>query len=191
MATRAERTAVASTSLRPHRGAGACWSTSVRVAIVALLIDALPAEASCLLLGSRTTVSPGVCWYCVHAFLPCWNPLSAGRSFAITRSAWKRAETVARETRSSIVGVCHSHPTGPALPSPRDLTARRAPSLVHVIAGFRNRQREPDLRCFRYAAASKGGSVAEVILYEVPDRSAAGSQANTATLCPNQEGAST
>ena len=46
MATRAERTAVASTSLRAQRGAGACWSPSLRVAIVALLIDALPAEAA-------------------------------------------------------------------------------------------------------------------------------------------------
>ena len=60
-----------------------------------------------------------------------------------------------------------------------------------MIAGFRNRQREPDLRCFRYASAGKGGSVAEVILYEVPDRSAGESQANTSTLCNNEEGAIT
>ena len=36
-----------------------------------------------------------------------------------------------------IVGVYHSHPAGPAQPSPRDVEHAHYPEWIHVIVGFR------------------------------------------------------
>lgn len=57
------------------------------------------------------------------------------------------AELAARAERLAVVGVWHSHPEGPATPSPTDL-AGAAPGWTYVIVSL-SAEREPDLRAFR------------------------------------------
>jgi proteasome lid subunit RPN8/RPN11 len=46
-----------------------------------------------------------------------------------------------------IVGVYHSHPTGPAQPSARDVRQAHYPAWVHVIVGFPSGR--PEIRAYR------------------------------------------
>lgn len=41
-----------------------------------------------------------------------------------------------RDSRLEIVGVYHSHPAGPAHPSPADIRQAYYPGWVHLIVGF-------------------------------------------------------
>lgn len=57
-------------------------------------------------------------------------------------------------------GSFHSHPGGPAVPSPRDVEAALDPEWIYLIVGLRV---SPDLRAWSIA----GGRAAEVAL--LPD----------------------
>jgi proteasome lid subunit RPN8/RPN11 len=46
-----------------------------------------------------------------------------------------------------IVGVFHSHPAGPADPSPRDIEEAHYPGWIHIIVGFTSNRSE--IRAFR------------------------------------------
>jgi proteasome lid subunit RPN8/RPN11 len=50
----------------------------------------------------------------------------------------------------SILGVYHSHPSGPAYPSPSDIAGAHYPDWVQVIVGFGGRSAR--LRAFRLRA---------------------------------------
>jgi proteasome lid subunit RPN8/RPN11 len=62
-----------------------------------------------------------------------------------------------------IVGVYHSHPSGPARPSARDVAEASYADWVHLIAGHGGRT----VRCFRIA----GGVVTAVSVLDWPGRS--------------------
>jgi proteasome lid subunit RPN8/RPN11 len=104
--------------------------TSLEPALRGELIDrarsAAPDEACGLLLRAsdgqlRLTSEPNLC-------------ADPRLGFAIDPLAVLRAESAG----ANVVGVWHSHPAGPALPSDRDEAARDTwPGLAHVIVGLR------------------------------------------------------
>lgn len=58
------------------------------------------------------------------------------------------------EPRTTIVGVYHSHPRGPAVPSETDIAEALYPDWIHVIVGFAGRR--PEVRAFAIAADRVG-----------------------------------
>jgi len=52
-----------------------------------------------------------------------------------------------RASGESLVGICHSHPSGPARPSDRDIAEAHYPSAVHVIVSLAGDV--PEVRAWR------------------------------------------
>jgi proteasome lid subunit RPN8/RPN11 len=90
---------------------------------------AAPREACGLLAGRRA----GGGWH-VHALVPLCNRSRRPDAFAIDACDYARADRAARLSGAAIAGVFHSHPRGPARPSPRDL-AMAWTEHVQLIVG--------------------------------------------------------
>ena len=78
---------------------------------------ALPHEACALLLGVRETAGVRITDVALSPNVTNGDP---ARSFEIDPSLHVRLQKAARTGGPALVGVWHSHPTGPARPSPDD-----------------------------------------------------------------------
>jgi proteasome lid subunit RPN8/RPN11 len=87
-----------------------------------LAATACPAEACGLLLGTPRRIT---------ALAPSRNLATAEDAFEIDTALHLRLQ---RTTRA-VVGVWHSHPRGPAVPSARDQAGAWDPSLLWLITG--------------------------------------------------------
>ena len=83
------------------------------------LVTAYPEEGCALLIGRVTSDT-----FTVEAIQPVANAAPAGtrlRRYAIKPADIAQADRVARANGQDIIGVAHSHPDHPAVPSARDL----------------------------------------------------------------------
>lgn len=87
---------------------------------------ARPAEACGLLIGRGA---------CVRALAVSRNLSPAADAFEIDAALHLRLQRQLRGTGRAVVGVWHSHPFGPAVPSLRDLAGAWDESLAWVITG--------------------------------------------------------
>jgi len=94
------------------------------------LVTAYPEEGCALLIGRVTSDT-----FTVEAIQPVANAAPAGtrlRRYAIKPADIAQADRVARANGQDIIGVAHSHPDHPAVPSARDL-AEAWPDFAYVI----------------------------------------------------------
>lgn len=95
-------------------------------AMARLAEAAAPAEACGLLLGG-----PGR----VAALAPSANLAAEMDAFEIDTALHLRLARQGRGTARAVVGVWHSHPRSPAVPSARDIAGAWDPALVWLITG--------------------------------------------------------
>jgi proteasome lid subunit RPN8/RPN11 len=101
----------------------------------------LPEEGCGFLIGHRN-----------HAtrFLPVPNALGSAQEYQIEPQVLFNLFRDLRSSGEDLVGICHSHPVGPAWPSERDVAEAHYPSSFHVIVSFGGS--EPETRAFRIEA---------------------------------------
>lgn len=123
---------------------------SLRPALLAHARECAPAEACGLLVGAGRFVSFAVA-----------TPNRARRQteYLVDPRTHIDLRRLLRKSapRQSIIGVYHSHPFGPARPSPADLARAEYPDWVHVIVAPRRR---PAVRAFRIV----GGRAKSVVV---------------------------
>jgi proteasome lid subunit RPN8/RPN11 len=123
--------------------------SEIREAMVGHALRARPLEACGLLAvdGSDT-----VRWaYCLD------NVERSRTSFTVDPDGHFAALTDAEAHGWELGGVFHSHPHGPAVPSPVDLAAGLDPSWIHVIVGLAE-PLDPEVRAWRV----HGGTASEI-----------------------------
>ena len=87
-----------------------------------------PAEECCGLLAGRERV--------VTEIFPATNALASATEFEIAPAELFRIFRAMREAGLEHLGIYHSHPRGPAVPSPRDVERAFYPEAAYfVIAG--------------------------------------------------------
>ena len=103
-------------------------------------------------MGSEMCIRDSVRKSTVHAIeaFPCRNLATAPDRFEVHPEDFLAAETAARDTERTVIGVWHSHPNQPAIPSPRDLQDAYD-QWVHLICQV-NSQGECSLRSWRILA---------------------------------------
>lgn len=105
---------------------------AVRQAIVAHARRELPRECCGLLIGSGSRVSHAVAMRNVARGTTRYR-LDAAEHIAVRRTLRGCSPDL------QIVGVYHSHPGGPACPSPTDVKEAHYPEWAHVVAGMSGR----------------------------------------------------
>lgn len=80
-------------------------------------------------------------------FLPVPNALGSSREFQVEPQVLFNLFRDLRSSGEDLVGICHSHPKGPARPSDRDVAEACYPSAFHVIVSFGSP--EPEIRAWR------------------------------------------
>ena len=82
--------------------------------------------------------------------------LAADRSrrFEVDPALRLRLQRTLRGSAHHVVGIYHSHPDGPAQPSPRDLDAAWEPDLVWLVVAVRNGQA---IQVTAHVLAEEGG----------------------------------
>lgn len=88
----------------------------------------LPEESCAILLGSTTDDT-----YAIHDAMLTENADHSSTSFAIPADSLVRAYEQARRGLGDVVGVFHSHPTSPAIPSSKDVIYMDANPVVWMI----------------------------------------------------------
>ena len=66
--------------------------------------------------------------------------LEPDRRFEVDPALRLRLQRTLRDSGRRVVGIYHSHPNGPAQPSPRDLEAAWEPDLIWLVVGVCNGQ---------------------------------------------------
>lgn len=110
----------------------------VRRAMIAHARRDAPRECCGLLVGTPRRV---------HAAVPCRNLARSVTRYTLDPRDHIRLRRELRETRLSIVGVYHSHPKGPARPSPADIAEARYSDWVYAIVSLAGRRAQ--VRAFR------------------------------------------
>jgi len=127
------------------RSTGVVMARAIRRAMLHDARAARPRECCGLLVGTgrrvmfavpMRNVAPGTTRY----------RLDAAEHIAVRRMMRRLVPAV------ELVGVYHSHPVGPARPSPTDVAEAFYPGWIHLIVGLRPK---PDVRAFRI----RGGRV--------------------------------
>lgn len=77
------------------------------------------------------------------------------RRFEVDPALRLRLQRTLRESGRRVIGIYHSHPDGPAQPSPRDLESAWEPDLVWLIVGMRDPQA---IDCRAYFLAEENGA---------------------------------
>ena len=83
-------------------------------------------------------------------FLPITNLLQSATSYEMEPAELIAALRSLRTTGESLLAIYHSHPRGPAVPSPRDIERAYYPDAVHVIVSLASPE-TPVVRGFRIA----------------------------------------
>lgn len=95
-------------------------------ALVAEAVAAAPREACGLLVGRG---------HAVHRIVPARNVDASPARYTIDPADHFAALRAARRDGLTVIGAYHSHPAGPAVPSPTD-TAEASPDFLYVIVGL-------------------------------------------------------
>jgi proteasome lid subunit RPN8/RPN11 len=108
--------------------------------------ECLPEEGCGFLIGRADTAS---------RFVPAPNSLRSKSAFEVDPRFLFDLFRSLRAEGESVVGICHSHPRGPAVPSPHDIASAYYPDSFQVIVSMASA--EPDVRAWRIV----GGEVLE------------------------------
>jgi [CysO sulfur-carrier protein]-S-L-cysteine hydrolase len=81
-------------------------------------------------------------------FIPLPNALSSETAYEIDPGVLAGTLRGLRANAEELVAIFHSHPRGPAEPSPRDLEQAFYPEAAHIIVSLASRE-EPQIRAFR------------------------------------------
>ena len=103
----------------------------------------LPQEACGLIAGSGGSAM---------RFIPMTNRLASATSFEMEPSELIVTLRSLRESAESLVAIFHSHPRGPAEPSPRDIERAYYPETAHIIVSLASPE-NPVVRGFRIVDA--------------------------------------
>jgi proteasome lid subunit RPN8/RPN11 len=101
--------------------------------------SALPLESCGLLAGSSVSAT---------RFIPITNRLASRTEYDMEPSELISALRDIRSTEEKLLAIVHSHPRGPALPSPRDIERALYPEAAHLIVSFALPE-TPEVRGFR------------------------------------------
>jgi proteasome lid subunit RPN8/RPN11 len=113
-----------------------------------------PIEACGFLMGTNGRVSKSV---------PVTNTDKREDHFTFDAEEQWAAYKVAEQEGLDILGVYHSHPSGPPHPSPEDVRLAFDPGLLSVIVSLA--ENEPTIRGF-YVESRKGGTREEILLFD-------------------------
>ena len=101
--------------------------------------DAQPNEACGLLAGDAASGE-------VRAFHRARNERASPRRFSIAPEDLVRLTYAIEAAGLEMVAIFHSHPSGPAMPSPTDIREARYPDALHLVAGRGGRLRAWQIR---------------------------------------------
>jgi proteasome lid subunit RPN8/RPN11 len=118
--------------------------------ILAHVRAAYPNEA-CGLISGRSGVG--------ERFIPMKNAAASPERYAMDPAELIQTLRSLREVGEDLMAICHSHPSGPAVPSSRDVQEANYPDAVHIIVSLENPD-QPLIRAYRI----RGGLVADVEL---------------------------
>ncbi|HLQ78230.1 MAG TPA: M67 family metallopeptidase [Terriglobia bacterium] len=104
---------------------------------------ALPQEGCGLIAGSRGAA---------ERFIPMTNRLASATSFDMEPSELIATLRSLRESGESLLAIYHSHPRGPAEPSPRDIDRAYYPEAAQIIVSLASPE-NPVVRGFRIVDA--------------------------------------
>jgi len=110
----------------------------------------LPLEGCGLLAGRALTAA---------RFFPITNRLASRTEYDMEPSELIAGLRHIRSSGESLLAIVHSHPRGPAVPSPRDVEQALYPEAAHVIVSFALSE-TPEVRGFRIM----DGNVVEIEL---------------------------
>ena len=104
--------------------------------------ECLPHEACGFLVGHGESA---------ERFLAAPNVLKSPTAFSVEPQFLFELFRTLRTEGESLVAVCHSHPSGMAIPSPRDIREAHYRDVAHVIVSFADES--PVIGAFRIAGA--------------------------------------
>jgi [CysO sulfur-carrier protein]-S-L-cysteine hydrolase len=105
----------------------------------------LPLECCGLLVGSGGT---GLLAGSVSRFIPITNRLASATEYEMEPAELIESLRSLRQSGEKFLAIFHSHPRGPAVPSPRDIERAYYPEAAHVIASLTSAE-TPEVRGFR------------------------------------------
>ena len=100
--------------------------------------ECLPEEACGFLVGPSGAV---------RRFVPAPNALRSRTAFEVDPAFLFDLFRKLRSSGEDLLAICHSHPTGPAVPSARDVAEAHYPDCAYVIISLAGAQ--PEIRAFR------------------------------------------
>ena len=121
--------------------------------IVSHARSASPMEGCGLLAGSGNSAS---------RFIPVTNRLGSASAYDMEPSELIEALRSIRESGERLVAIYHSHPKGPASPSPLDIQKAYYPDAVYVVVSLATPE-SPAVRGFRIV----DGEVTEIELHVI------------------------
>lgn len=95
--------------------------------MLAHLVSVLPEEGCGFLAGTAVTVT---------RHYPIENHLHSPTAYQMAPAAQLTAMQAAEAAGMTLLAIYHSHPKGPATPSPTDVAQAFYPSLAHVIIAY-------------------------------------------------------
>ena len=107
--------------------------------IVSYTRSGLPLESCGLLAGRESSATQ---------FIPITNRLASATEFDMEPAELIAALRSLRTNGESLLAIVHSHPRGPALPSPADIQRAWYPEAAHVIVSFASAE-TPEVHGFR------------------------------------------
>ena len=128
-------------------------SPGVLDALTAHAVRGYPEEACGLIAGHGTFG---------ERFLPAENVLASPTAYEMSPAWLASTFRALRESGEELVAIMHSHPSGAAVPSRRDIAQAYDPSAAHVIVSLVDRE-HPKIRAFRIAS----GEVIEIELHAI------------------------
>jgi proteasome lid subunit RPN8/RPN11 len=81
-------------------------------------------------------------------FIPVTNRLASPTEFDMEPAELIAALRTLRENQESLLAICHSHPRGPAMLSPRDIERANYPRAAHLVISLASAE-NPVVRGFR------------------------------------------
>ncbi len=114
--------------------------------------DCIPEEACGFLVGISDAVS---------RFVPAPNVLHSPTAFEVDPAFLFDLVRKLRLSGEDLIAICHSHPTGPAHPSARDIAGAHYPDCAYVIVSLA--RADPEIRAYRIS----GGDAFEMELHAI------------------------
>jgi len=108
----------------------------------------MPRETCGLIVGPGGAGGPGGREPSATRFIPITNRLASATEYDMEPAELIAALRSLRTSGESLLAICHSHPRGPAAPSPRDIELAWYPEAAHVIVSLASPE-TPEVRGFR------------------------------------------